>query len=342
MREKNECVTRQLEARNKCLEDRCNRLEDNLAKEKNDVVCLQRQNETLERSLERISDELCDTTEMLNETNGALEKKTKEHCELRFKLEILNDRLSWTIEKCDIEKLKVARDIGLMSVELELEKQRNAELNATVREQSDRLRSQAEMLVELNRENEGLKGMIATERVQADDWLNESRREKLQEVNGRKESEKRLEECLKGSQCAVLENERLKSEINELRYRLDAVVKNDGEKQNTLAERICRMDERIKGLNVEMNSKSRIINAELEEQVLASEQMCNAQTENVKNLEWKLRNLRQRPNVQSSSSVAISRSNSTTFVQSYATVLDELKSIDENSYSSDDYIYTII
>lgn len=315
LQKQHECVTHQLEETNKHLEDKCNRLEDSLNKEMNNVLRLQSKNETLEGSLERISDKLCDVTKTLNETNDELERKKDEHRELTLETKIINDKLLWTIEKYNIEKQKDTRDIEIMGVELKLRTNRNTGLNATVREQNDRLQIQAETLKESNWENDKLKRMIITEQVRADELSNELKREKSRAINEKKYLEKRLNEYLKRSQCVVLENDRLKSEIKELRYQLDITVKNHNEKQKSSVEEIDRIDKQVKRLNVEINLKSRI-NAKLEEQLLSVKRTCKKKKENMKN----------------SSSEAVNVHCNTLFFQNYATVLDELKSIDEYPY----------
>jgi len=321
------CQLNEQDEKNRRLEDNYKLLEDILVKERKDVTYLKSQNQNQTKSLEILSDDLYNTTQILDKTNEKLERITEEHRKLTLTLEILNGKLSRTVEKHDIEKLKLTKTNSIVNTELEIEKFRNAKLNTTVCEQNHKLQNQTELLETCREKNEELKQTIVNEKRQADDSFNALKKDKLNVESEKKELEKKLEDYLVQLKSLGLENEQLNAQNNEIQYKIDEAIKSGDERLKLFTEKMENMDEEINRLNIEITSKNQII-TELEEQLSVAKRMYKAETENVYDLDRKFKNACQRPNTYGqSSNVSLC-----SFFQSYTKVLDELKSTGEYPY----------
>jgi len=324
-----ECQLRKQEDRNKCLEDNNNRLEASLMEEKNNVACLKSQYQNQKQCLEKTVDELTDTTQILKKTNEELDNNIEENCKLTSALEILNDKFTRTLDKHNIEKLQTIKNNNIINTELEIQKYRNTELNKSVCEQKCKLQEQAELLEKSNDQNEKLKEMIANERVQVNESIEKLRKEKLIIECEMEQVKNQSNEYVTLLECLELENNQLKTQINEFKFKLDTVIKNSDEKLKSLTEKLKNVQANRKQLKGEITSTNQI-NAELKEQLLVAKKMHKAEIENVHNLEKKLKNACQKSTKYSQNSNT-NPCNTGPFLQSYMKVLDELKSTGEYS-----------
>jgi len=306
------------------------RLEEILIEEKRNAACLKSENQSHKRRLEKTFDELSDTTRMLNKTNDELDKKTEEHCSAASALEIHKDKLSRAVEKHNIEKLQLNKNNNIVNTELDIQKYRNAELHKTVCERNCQLQHQTELLEKSNEQNEILKQIIAKEMIQANESIDKSRKDKLIIINEKEELEMKLEEYKNTFALLEHENEQLKTQINELQFKLDTIVKNGDEKLKLLTEKMGSIDDERKQLNIEITSMNQI-NAELEKRLAEAKKMHNVETENVYNLERRLKYVCHRP-IEYSQRSNKSPAGTGPFFHSYTKVLDELSSTDEYSY----------
>lgn len=328
------CQLKEQEKKNKCLEDNNNQLEESLTKEKNNVAYLTCQSKNQKKCLKKTLAELSDTTQILNKTIDQLDKKTEEHGKLTLELDTFRDKLSQITEKHNIEELQLIKNNNVMNTELEIQKYRNTELNRAVCEQKYQFQDKTELLQKSNEQNEALKQMMVKERIQANDSIDKLRKDKLNIVNEKEELERKTDEYMEKIKCLGIENERLKTQMNESQFKLNAIIKNRDEKLKLLTEKIENIDKDKKQLNTEIISMKRI-NTELEEKLSETKRKHNAESEKVYNLERRLKNAGHKPIKYIQCSLTNTVSTDPIF-PSRMMVLDELKSISESCLNSED------
>lgn len=288
------CMLKEQGEKNKCLEEEYNQLDECLKEEKNNVTSLKVQNQKKKMCLERTSEELNKTKQILNEQCCEITKIKEEHCKLKSKSEFLQDTLSLKVDKCNLIELQLAKNKEIAKTEVQLQKYRNTELDQILCKQNNQLQELTEMLGKDNERINVLKETIGKERIEAENCIDKIRQKKLKVEKEREELNKKLEEHMEKLKCSEIQIDHLNSEMNELQYKLDMTIKDSNEKQKLSAECMEKIKNDMNKLKTEITSKNQII-IQLEQQICEAKKMHMIATENICNLKRKLEKLRDKP-----------------------------------------------
>lgn len=288
------CQLKEQDDKNKQYTELYNQLEANLNEEKNNVTCLNSENQNQKICLNITSDDLNKTTQILTEKINELDCTKLENDKLKSKCEFLEDELKQIVNKYEQVELQLQKNENISKTELQVLNFHNTELKQIVNDQNKQLKRKTEILEELNEKIKELKQTLEKETIQGSNCLDEIRKEKLSITNDNERLKKNIKEHMEKSKCLKLQNEQYETQINELQYELSTAVKTSNEMQKIAIENEEKVCGDIKKLTTEITSKNQCI-VELEEKLSEINKMYLKETENVNNLKRKLDNLRYKP-----------------------------------------------